>query len=111
MRDQLRVVALWLCGLVACGATAQPDAGHGGTALQVGTPPEHVALTGGHIIPVVGAPIEKGTVLIERGKISAIGEKVEVPVGACRTVFLVGDNDDSEKREFFALGRVIGSPA
>jgi imidazolonepropionase-like amidohydrolase len=45
-------------------------------------PPEHVALTGGRIIPVVGAPLEKGTVLIEHGKIAAVGAEVEIPYDA-----------------------------
>ena len=45
-------------------------------------PPEKVALTGGQIIPVVGAPISNGTVLIERGKITAVGTDVEVPYDA-----------------------------
>lgn len=47
-----------------------------------GPPPEKVALTGGRIIPVQGAPIEKGTVLIERGKIIAVAADVEVPYDA-----------------------------
>lgn len=45
-------------------------------------PPERVALVGGQIIPVVGQPIDKGTVLIERGKIKAVGTDVEVPYDA-----------------------------
>jgi imidazolonepropionase-like amidohydrolase len=51
-------------------------------AQQPAVPPEHVALTGGRIIPVVGAPLEKGTVLIEHGKIAAIGAEVEIPYDA-----------------------------
>jgi imidazolonepropionase-like amidohydrolase len=64
-------VAFGLSGFAALGAAAQAP-----------VPPEHVALVGGHIIPVVGAPIEPGTVLIEHGKISAVGEKVDVPYDA-----------------------------
>lgn len=45
-------------------------------------PPEHVALTNARIIPVAGAEIGKGTVLISRGKIAAVGESVEVPFDA-----------------------------
>jgi imidazolonepropionase-like amidohydrolase len=45
-------------------------------------PPEKVALIGGRIIPVVGEPIDKGTVLIERGKITAVGKDVDVPYDA-----------------------------
>ncbi len=45
-------------------------------------PPPKVALQGGRIIPVVGEPIESGTVLIEHGVIAAIGEHVEIPYDA-----------------------------
>lgn len=51
-------------------------------ADEPSVPPEKVALVGGRIIPVVGAPIEKGTVLVERGKIVAVGADVEVPYDA-----------------------------
>jgi imidazolonepropionase-like amidohydrolase len=51
-------------------------------ALAAGDAPEKVALTGGRIIPVVGPPIENGTILIERGKIVAVGTDVEVPYDA-----------------------------
>ncbi|TWT42267.1 N-substituted formamide deformylase precursor [Phycisphaerae bacterium RAS1] len=45
-------------------------------------PPDKIALTNVRIIPVVGAPIGKGTLLIENGKIAAVGEKVETPFDA-----------------------------
>ncbi|MEW6251007.1 MAG: amidohydrolase family protein [Planctomycetota bacterium] len=45
-------------------------------------PPEKVAITNGRIIPVVGQPIDKGTILIERGKIVAVGADVEIPFDA-----------------------------
>ncbi len=48
-------------------------------AVRAGEPPAKVALTGGRIIPVVGDEIAKGTILIEHGKITAIGEKVDLP--------------------------------
>ncbi len=51
-------------------------------AVAACPPPDKVALTGGRIIPVSGAPIEQGTVLIERGKIVAVGKDVEVPYDA-----------------------------
>jgi len=44
--------------------------------------PEHVALTGGRIVPIEGQPIDSGTILITRGRIAAVGEKVEVPYDA-----------------------------
>jgi hypothetical protein len=37
---------------------------------------------GAKIIPVVGETLEKGTILIERGKITAIGKEVDVPYDA-----------------------------
>jgi imidazolonepropionase-like amidohydrolase len=45
-------------------------------------PPAKLALQGGRIIPVVGDEISEGTVLIENGKIAAIGRKVEIPYDA-----------------------------
>lgn len=44
--------------------------------------PEVVAVTGGYVVPVEGAPIEGGTVLLRDGKVAAIGAKVRVPKGA-----------------------------
>ncbi|MHC4406571.1 MAG: hypothetical protein ACYTG0_43655 [Planctomycetota bacterium] len=45
-------------------------------------PPAKLALEGARIIPVVGAEIAKGTLLIEHGQITAVGEKVEIPYDA-----------------------------
>jgi len=45
-------------------------------------PPPKLALTGGRIIPVIGKEISKGTVLIEHGMITAVGEKVDIPYDA-----------------------------
>ena len=47
-----------------------------------GMPPAKLALTGARIIPVVGDEIASGTVLIENGKITAVGAKVEIPYDA-----------------------------
>ncbi|XVS65038.1 amidohydrolase [Actinosynnema sp. CA-299493] len=41
----------------------------------------NVAITGGYVVPVAGEPIEGGTVLIQDGKIVAVGPDVEVPAG------------------------------
>ncbi|WP_214320501.1 amidohydrolase [Nonomuraea sediminis] len=41
----------------------------------------NVAITGGYVVPVVGDPIDGGTVLIQDGKIVAVGADVEVPEG------------------------------
>lgn len=40
-----------------------------------------IAITGGYVVPVDGAPIEGGTVLVEDGRITAVGADVAVPDG------------------------------
>jgi hypothetical protein len=45
-------------------------------------PPPKIALVGGRIIPVRGEEIAKGTILIENGRITAVGETVELPYDA-----------------------------
>ena len=41
-----------------------------------------VAIVGGRVVPIEGEPIEGGTVLIEDGKITAVGAGLAVPEGA-----------------------------
>ncbi|MFI6504302.1 amidohydrolase [Nonomuraea typhae] len=41
----------------------------------------NVAITGGYVVPVAGAPIKGGTVLIQDGKITAVGAEVVIPDG------------------------------
>jgi imidazolonepropionase-like amidohydrolase len=43
---------------------------------------ETVAITGGKVYPVAGPPIEGGTVVLQDGKITAVGAGVAVPPGA-----------------------------
>jgi imidazolonepropionase-like amidohydrolase len=43
-----------------------------------------VAITGGKVYPVSGAPIDNATVLIVNGRIAAVGSNVSVPAGARR---------------------------
>ena len=43
-----------------------------------------IAITGGRVFPVSGAPIDNGTVLIRDGQIVAVGANVTVPDGAER---------------------------
>jgi imidazolonepropionase-like amidohydrolase len=45
-------------------------------------PPSKVALKGGRIIPIVGDDIPQGTVLIENGRITAVGVNVDIPYDA-----------------------------
>ncbi|WNV82085.1 amidohydrolase [Umezawaea sp. Da 62-37] len=40
-----------------------------------------VAITGGYVVPIDGDPIEGGTVLVQDGKIVAVGTDVEIPEG------------------------------
>ncbi len=40
-----------------------------------------VAIVGGRVVPIAGEPIEGGTVLVQDGKISAVGASVPVPDG------------------------------
>ncbi len=53
-----------------------------GSLAHAGPPPAKVALTGARIIPIVGEEISEGTVLIEHGKIAAVGAEVEIPYDA-----------------------------
>ena len=43
-----------------------------------------IAITGGTVYPVTGAPIPHGTVIIRDGKIAAVGAGIAVPAGALR---------------------------
>ena len=49
---------------------------------QAGGGGKVIAITNARIIPVVGAEIEKGTIVIKNGVIAAIGADVAVPAGA-----------------------------
>jgi imidazolonepropionase-like amidohydrolase len=40
-----------------------------------------VAIVNAYVVPIAGDPIEKGTVLIENGRITAVGADVQVPAG------------------------------
>lgn len=53
-------------------------AGAGASAAHAQT----LAITGGKILTVTHGVITKGTVLVENGKIAAVGERVAVPAGA-----------------------------
>jgi imidazolonepropionase-like amidohydrolase len=41
-----------------------------------------IAFSGATIIPIAGAPIENGTLVIHRGKVVAVGQRVAIPDGA-----------------------------
>jgi imidazolonepropionase-like amidohydrolase len=46
-----------------------------------GTTLSSVAVTNGYVVPVVGDPIEHGTVLVVDGVVTAVGADVEIPAG------------------------------
>ena len=48
--------------------------------LEIGA--QTIAITGGKVFPVSGAPIDGGTVIIRDGKIVAVGAGLTVPAGA-----------------------------
>jgi len=76
----LRAAATALLALAPL-ATMLVPAGEAGAA-SAAEPPARLALTGARIIPVVGEEIASGTVLIEHGRITAVGEDVDVPYDA-----------------------------
>jgi imidazolonepropionase-like amidohydrolase len=51
------------------------------SAPEPATTPRRIAVTGGYVVPVSDPPIENGTVLVEDGRIVAVGADVEVPDG------------------------------
>jgi imidazolonepropionase-like amidohydrolase len=53
-------------------------------ATATGAAAQTIAITGGRVFPVSGAPIENGTVLMRDGKIVAVGADVPIPAGAER---------------------------
>jgi imidazolonepropionase-like amidohydrolase len=53
------------------------------TAFTAGSlPAQSVAITGGTVVTMAGPPIANGTVIIERGRIAAVGAGLTVPAGA-----------------------------
>ncbi len=77
----------WAWCLTAGGANAaaaQDEARPAGDGA--GTDARVVAITEARVLPVSGPPIERGTVLIEDGRIVAVGSGVAVPPGARRIV-------------------------
>ena len=41
-----------------------------------------IAITNGKVVTVTGETYEKGTVLVDEGKIAAVGKNVEIPADA-----------------------------
>src|SRR6185369_10632682 len=73
--------ALHLCAailLLTAAIVAQNDGSEQNVTGKAGT----FAIIGARIVPVSGAVIENGTVVIQNGKIAAVGANVSVPAGA-----------------------------
>jgi len=51
------------------------------TMLLVGVRAQDLALKGGIVITITGGTIEDGTVLIQQGKITAVGDAIPIPAG------------------------------
>jgi imidazolonepropionase-like amidohydrolase len=52
------------------------------TSIPSSSTPAVIAITGGYVVPVVGPPIEGGTVVVENGIITEVGSGIAVPEGA-----------------------------
>ena len=73
-------VSLCLCGLFFLNAFAQNDGSQQNVVGKAGA----FAIANARIVTVSGATIENGTILIQDGRIAAIGANVSVPAGAER---------------------------
>ena len=80
LSPRVRALGILLC-LALLSSLAPIGEAAGQSAGDV-RPPAKIALTGGKIIPVRGSVIEEGTVLIENGRITAVGSSVELPYDA-----------------------------
>lgn len=74
---RIRIAAAMLALAAAVPANAQL-----GSYNPPPGPQKTFAITNAHIVPVVGAEIERGTVVISGGKITAVGASVATPAGA-----------------------------
>lgn len=70
------------CGLIGAMAVAACVLSSGRHSAWAAEPPAKVALTGARVIPVVGPDLDGATILIERGKITAVGTDVKIPFDA-----------------------------
>ncbi|MFN6964955.1 MAG: amidohydrolase family protein [Pyrinomonadaceae bacterium] len=74
------VAVLTLLVFVSMAATAQSDGSQQNLTGRPGT----FAIVGARVVTVSGAVIENGTVVIQNGRIAAVGQNVSVPAGAER---------------------------
>lgn len=60
---------------------AMPDATSPAGLSPIRTVRGSVAIVGGYVVPVASAPVERGTVLVQDGVVTAVGSDVAVPDG------------------------------
>jgi imidazolonepropionase-like amidohydrolase len=73
-------LSVFICGLFSLNISAQNDGSQQNNNGRAGT----FAITNARIVTVSGATIENGTVVIQNGKILAVGSNVSIPAGAER---------------------------
>jgi imidazolonepropionase-like amidohydrolase len=73
-------LSVFICGLISVAVFAQNDGSEQNVTGKAGT----FAITNARIVTVSGAVIENGTVVIQNGKIAAVGANASVPAGAER---------------------------
>jgi imidazolonepropionase-like amidohydrolase len=79
MRNSRRIIFLLLALFVTALTTvAQNDGSEQNVTGRVGT----FAIVGARVVTVSGSVIENGTVVIQNGKIAAVGQNVSIPSGA-----------------------------
>src|SRR5438445_2402819 len=70
-------LSVFICGSISS-VRAQNDGSEQNKTGKAGT----FAIVGARVVTVSGATIENGTVVIQNGKIAAVGANVSVPTGA-----------------------------
>lgn len=75
-------IAIGAATLLTLAATGSPQTSPAAPSQDGQSPPAKVALTGGRIITVSGDEIDGGTILIEHGRIVAVGTDIDLPYDA-----------------------------
>src|SRR5262245_8478465 len=80
--NQMRAMKItrYLAAAALCVAASQPVAAQVGLPVAPQTQP--VALRGGTIHTVTKGVIQNGTIILDRGKITAVGVNIPIPAGA-----------------------------
>ena len=70
-----------LLSVIAIGASSSVDAQNDGSEQNQTGRAGTFAIVGARVVTVSGATIENGTVVIQNGKIAAVGSGIAVPAG------------------------------